>query len=59
MHEMSVRLVLAAIEAQANRYKRYIQPVLGVAVDFYLRVFVRVYTSPAEVSHQTDTDDND
>lgn len=58
MHEMSVRLVLAAIEAQANRYKRYIQPVLGVAVDFYLRVFVRVYTSPAEVSSQTDSSDD-
>lgn len=49
MHELSVRIVLAAIESQANRYKRYIEPLLGVAVDFYLRVFVRVHNSPAEV----------
>lgn len=31
------------------RYKRHIVPLLSVSVDFYVRVFVRVYTSPAEV----------
>jgi tRNA (guanine26-N2/guanine27-N2)-dimethyltransferase len=49
MHEMAVRIVLASIESHANRYKRYIEPLLSVAVDFYLRVFVRVHVSPAEV----------
>ncbi|CAF2378155.1 unnamed protein product [Brassica napus] len=31
--------------SHANRYKRYIVPVLSVQMDFYVRVFVRVYTS--------------
>lgn len=49
MHEMAVRIVLQALETQANRYRRYIVPLLSVGIDFYLRVFVRVFTSPQEV----------
>ncbi|WJX70697.1 methylamine--glutamate N-methyltransferase [Trifolium repens] len=45
IHEMALRIVLASIESHANRYKRYIVPVLSFQKDFYLRVFVRVYTS--------------
>ncbi|XP_031492718.1 probable tRNA (guanine(26)-N(2))-dimethyltransferase 2 isoform X1 [Nymphaea colorata] len=44
-HEMALRILLACIENHANRYKRYIVPVLSVSVDFYIRVFVRIYTS--------------
>uniref|UniRef100_M4DY73 tRNA (guanine(26)-N(2))-dimethyltransferase n=1 Tax=Brassica campestris TaxID=3711 RepID=M4DY73_BRACM len=44
-HEMALRILLASIESHANRYKRYIVPVLSVQMDFYVRVFVRVYTS--------------
>ncbi|KAL8161166.1 hypothetical protein V2J09_012655 [Rumex salicifolius] len=44
-HEMALRILLACIESHANRYKRYIVPVLSVQMDFYVRVFVRVYTS--------------
>ncbi|XP_047317155.1 probable tRNA (guanine(26)-N(2))-dimethyltransferase 2 [Impatiens glandulifera] len=44
-HEMALRILLACIESHANRYKRYIVPVLSVMMDFYVRVFVRVYTS--------------
>ncbi|CAN6479769.1 unnamed protein product [Victoria cruziana] len=44
-HEMALRILLACIESHANRYKRYIVPVLSVSVDFYIRVFVRIYTS--------------
>ena len=32
------------LQSHANRYKRYIVPVLSVQMDFYLRVFVRIYT---------------
>ena len=49
MHEFSLRVVLHAIEAAAARYQRHIVPVLSVSVDFYLRVFVRVYRRPIEV----------
>ncbi|KAI4366843.1 hypothetical protein MLD38_022659 [Melastoma candidum] len=44
-HEMALRILLACIESHANRYKRYIVPVLAVQMDFYIRVFVRIYTS--------------
>lgn len=48
-HEMAVRILLSSIESHANRYKRHIVPVLSVSVDFYVRVFVRIYTSPLSV----------
>eukprot|EP00899_Mesostigma_viride_P004345 jgi/Mesvir1/13911/Mv16034-RA.2 len=48
-HEMALRILLASIESHANRYKRHIVPVLSMSVDFYIRVFVRVYTSAAAV----------
>jgi len=48
-HEMAVRMVLASIERHANRYGRYIVPLLSVRIDFYLRVFVRVYASKEEI----------
>ncbi|KAL2528598.1 putative tRNA (guanine(26)-N(2))-dimethyltransferase 2 [Forsythia ovata] len=44
-HEMALRILLACIESHANRYKRYIVPVLSVQMDFYVRVFVRIYSS--------------
>ncbi|XP_057522092.1 tRNA (guanine(26)-N(2))-dimethyltransferase 1-like [Amaranthus tricolor] len=44
-HEMALRILLASIESHANRYKRYIVPVLSVQMDFYIRVFVRIYSS--------------
>lgn len=49
VHEMSLRILLHAIDTAANRYKRHIVPWISVSVDFYVRVFVRVFTSPAEV----------
>eukprot|EP00878_Enallax_costatus_P040089 GHUV01046073.1.p1 GENE.GHUV01046073.1~~GHUV01046073.1.p1 ORF type:complete len:436 (+),score=123.03 GHUV01046073.1:390-1697(+) len=48
-HEAAVRILLACLESHANRYKRYIQPLLAVHMDFYIRVFVRVFTSAAEI----------
>lgn len=49
LHEMALRIVLHSLEAQANRYRRHIVPVLSLSIDFYVRLFVRVFTSPAEV----------
>ncbi|XP_064213539.1 tRNA (guanine(26)-N(2))-dimethyltransferase [Tribolium castaneum] len=45
-HEMALRILLQCIEAHANRYGRYIAPLLSLSADFYVRVFVRVFTSP-------------
>ncbi|KAI9120831.1 hypothetical protein K1719_007864 [Acacia pycnantha] len=50
-HEMALRILLASIESHANRYKRYIVPVLCVQMDFYVRVFVRIYTSASAMKN--------
>ena len=31
-----------------HRYRRHIKPLVCLSVDFYVRIFVRVYTSPAD-----------
>ncbi|CAG2183855.1 unnamed protein product, partial [Oppiella nova] len=33
----------------ANRYGRYIVPLLSLSIDFYVRIFLQIYTSPHEV----------
>ena len=48
-HEMAVRIVLRAIDSHANRYSRYIVPVLSLSIDFYVRVFVKVYFGQSKV----------
>ncbi|KAK1563484.1 hypothetical protein Q3G72_028126 [Acer saccharum] len=50
-HEMALRILLASIESHANRYKRYVVPVLSVQMDFYVRVFVRIYTSASAMKN--------
>jgi tRNA(guanine-26,N2-N2) methyltransferase len=49
LHEGSLRILLNSIETVANKYKRYIEPWLSLSVDFYIRVFIRIYHSPHEV----------
>ena len=51
-HESALRILLASVEQHAVRHRRYIVPVLSVSIDFYVRVFVRVFTS-AQVMKQT------
>lgn len=48
-HEVALRLVLSTIASSAARYKRHIVPLVSLSIDYYLRVFVRVYSSAAEV----------
>jgi tRNA (guanine26-N2/guanine27-N2)-dimethyltransferase len=48
-NESALRIMLANIDSHANRYKRYIVPLMSLSIDFYVRLFVRVYTSPAKV----------
>ncbi|KAL5705982.1 methylamine--glutamate N-methyltransferase [Ranunculus cassubicifolius] len=50
-HEMALRILLASIESHANRYKRHIVPILSVRMDFYVRVFVRIFTSASEMKN--------
>ncbi|XP_046385091.1 probable tRNA (guanine(26)-N(2))-dimethyltransferase [Ischnura elegans] len=46
-HEMALRILLQCIESHANRYGRYIVPLMSISADFYVRVFVKIFTSPA------------
>ncbi|KAI0324526.1 N2,N2-dimethylguanosine tRNA methyltransferase [Cubamyces sp. BRFM 1775] len=48
-HEAALRLVLHTLSTSAARYGRYIQPLLSLSIDFYVRLFVRVFTAPVEV----------
>lgn len=41
----AIRILLRCIEGHANRYGRYIEPLLSISADFYIRVFVKIYTS--------------
>lgn len=47
-HEVAVRILLAAAERAANKHKKYIVPLISLHIDFYVRVFFRVYTQAAE-----------
>eukprot|EP01083_Nonionella_stella_P123296 371468_1 len=47
-HEMALRILLGCISRHAAVYKRHIVPVLSLSINFYVRVFVRVYDSALE-----------
>eukprot|EP01012_Entosiphon_sulcatum_P027583 TRINITY_DN3325_c0_g1_i1.p1 TRINITY_DN3325_c0_g1~~TRINITY_DN3325_c0_g1_i1.p1 ORF type:complete len:587 (+),score=82.17 TRINITY_DN3325_c0_g1_i1:1239-2999(+) len=50
-HESGVRILLGFLEKACNRHGRHIVPLLSLSIDFYVRVFVRVFTSKAEVKY--------
>lgn len=47
-HEFALRILLRAIDAAALKYGRYMVPLLSLSVDFYVRVFVQIFTGPNE-----------
>lgn len=48
-HEGGLRLILNTLTMSAAKYGLSIEPLLSLSIDFYARVFVRVYRSPAQV----------
>ncbi|XP_048346927.1 tRNA (guanine(26)-N(2))-dimethyltransferase isoform X1 [Sphaerodactylus townsendi] len=48
-HEMALRIILHSLDLRANCYQRYIVPLLSVSADFYIRVFVRIFSGQAKV----------
>ena len=44
-HEIALRILLQNIASHAARYGRYIVPLLSISADFYIRVFVKVFSS--------------
>ncbi|CEP63256.1 tRNA (guanine26-N2)-dimethyltransferase LALA0_S07e05996g [Lachancea lanzarotensis] len=50
-HESALRLVLNLLGQSAAKYRKSIEPVLSLSIDFYVRVFVKVKTNPLEVKN--------
>ncbi|ODV96678.1 hypothetical protein PACTADRAFT_83992 [Pachysolen tannophilus NRRL Y-2460] len=48
-HESALRLVLNLIASTAAKYKKTIEPQLCLSIDFYVRLFIKVKTSPIKV----------
>lgn len=47
IHEMSLRLLLHAVATSAARYGREARPLVCCSIDFYVRIFVRIFDSAA------------
>jgi tRNA (guanine26-N2/guanine27-N2)-dimethyltransferase len=47
-HDSALRIILRSLEQHANVYGRYIKPLVCLSVDFYVRLFVQVFTQQAE-----------
>lgn len=43
-HEMGLRIILRSLESHAARHSRYIVPLAALSVDFYFRIFIKVYS---------------
>ncbi|KDQ12338.1 hypothetical protein BOTBODRAFT_34632 [Botryobasidium botryosum FD-172 SS1] len=48
-HEVALRLVLHSISTTAAKYGRFIEPILSLSIDFYVRLFIKVRAAPIEV----------
>lgn len=48
-HESALRVVLHMIATTAAKYKKTIEPQLCLSIDFYVRLFIKVKTSPIKV----------
>lgn len=49
VHESALRLVLNMIATTASKYKKSIEPLLSLSIDYYVRLFIKVKVSPIEV----------
>ena len=50
-HEVGIRLMLQSVAATAAKYKKSIEPMLSLSIDYYFRVWVKVKTSPIRVKN--------
>ncbi|KAF2767609.1 N2,N2-dimethylguanosine tRNA methyltransferase [Teratosphaeria nubilosa] len=48
-HEGGLRLIIQSVAATAAKYGMAIEPLLSLSIDFYVRIFIRVIKSPADV----------
>ncbi|KAF8344252.1 N2 N2-dimethylguanosine tRNA methyltransferase, partial [Cantharellus anzutake] len=48
-HEAALRLVINSVANAAARYGRSITPLLSLSIDFYVRLFFKIRSSPSDV----------
>ncbi|KAI1168489.1 S-adenosyl-L-methionine-dependent methyltransferase [Nemania serpens] len=48
-HEVGLRLILHAVATSAARYGLAVEPLLSLSIDYYVRIFVKIRKSPAQV----------
>ncbi|KAI8629225.1 TRM-domain-containing protein [Xylariaceae sp. FL1651] len=48
-HEVGLRLILHTIATSAARYGLAIEPLISLSIDYYVRIFVKITKSPAQV----------
>lgn len=48
IHEMSLRILMNAVVSTAARHQRSVECLMACSIDFYVRVFVRVYDKPVK-----------
>lgn len=47
-HDAALRIILRSIESHAAVHGKYIKPLLSISVDFYVRLFIQVFSQQAE-----------
>lgn len=50
-HEQALRILLGCVAQHAARHKRVVEPVVSLSIDFYIRIFLRVRSSPSGAKH--------
>ena len=53
-HEEALRIGIAFLQRAATRHRRHIVPLLSVSVDYYMRLFVRIHSSPGAANASTE-----
>lgn len=54
-HEVGIRLILNSIAQIASKYKKSIEPLLSLSIDYYFRLIIKVRTSAIEVKELAST----
>lgn len=50
-HEVGIRLILNTVAQTAAKYKKAIEPLLSLSIDYYFRLVIKVRTSAIEVKN--------
>ncbi|KAI5966864.1 TRM1 [Candida pseudojiufengensis] len=55
-HEIGIRLILNLVASTAAKYKKSIEPLMSLSIDYYFRCWIKIKTSPIKVkNHSNET----